>query len=219
MTEELTVPQNDLELIDAVVAHRFGGDQERAHRALTHLGEALDRPGTPFYETVGNNCLVFFTNSEAMEICEQNPERYAGVIVDDFDVVLDSKSVVVGSFFRGPAAHRSGIIHSWRGPSRVFYSNVSWGELRNCSIVSSDVAGKLRDATITQSFIGVGILESAGLQATRSTVMAAHIGNVTLDRQVWTPAQPEPVDDTRDLASYMLSHQGIYLSPPDDRHD
>ncbi|MFO0971274.1 MAG: hypothetical protein U0520_02910 [Candidatus Saccharimonadales bacterium] len=205
----MVVSQNDIDLIDAVVAHRFGGDQERATSALTRLGEELERPGMPFYRLVGNNCLVFHTNTRAMDICEENPENYTGIIVDDFGVVLDPQSVAVGSFFRAAQACRSGIIHGWYGPSRVFYSNVSQAELWGCSVVSSSVHGKLFKSVINQSFIGA--LSNENLHANRSTVLASRAGNATLRNQVWRSGESEPADDTGDLTSYMLGRRGIYL--------
>src|SRR5690606_26338600 len=114
----------------------------------------LAKPGMSMYDRVGNNCLVFFTNDRAKQVCEDNPDTIQGVIINDYHCTLDPSSILIGSKISGstesPAIVEFGssilfsnIVAARVRKSRIERSHVLTGEVDTSTITDSIVSGKL----------------------------------------------------------------------------
>jgi len=112
------------------------------------------------FRRVGNQCLVFYTNGPAAEVCEADTDNIRGIIVADYDTVIqpganivasvlnrsfvDSYSTVKSSVLNFAKVRRSVIDHSristtmtHVSDSTVIGSVVASSDLAHASIVNS----------------------------------------------------------------------------------
>lgn len=204
--------ESDLNLMQKVLDGRFAGDVEQFEVNLERLESVKTRELEqvwPMFREVGNRCLVFFSNEEAMDMCEKNPDDFQGVIVDDYDCIIKNGSRAVGSVMIG------------RGKPAVLYSGAN--------VSCSTIAGKIIRSEVASSYVSVardGVIDS---KLTRSFASSAG-GFYRADledcfsfrglRCVSASGRKFSVNDeeymgTPDdgIASRMLLHEGIRVEP------
>ena len=149
----------DIDLMGEVVDKRFGGNVEAAASALVQMQANLDYMGgrATYYRKVGNQCLVFFSNDKAARICEENPDNIRGIIVSDYDTVIEPGAVVIGSVLDHAFIDRS---------SEVTHSNLVYSTVKR-TIVDGSLMGTCydrwtaHDSTVQDSWVSTSGLSGA----------------------------------------------------------
>jgi hypothetical protein len=164
------------------------------------------------FEQVGNNNLVFFTNTPAMELCETHPDTIQGNIIDDYWCRIHPEAVVVGSFIKGHAgSHGCGpSVGNVDFGSQVFYSNVSGGHVRRSKVVRSAVMGELERSTIADSIVG-GSLRNMHL--TRCAAISGAIADETAEDFIFEYDKRRDHPDTNGLVAKLLERHRLRMAP------
>lgn len=192
--------------MQATADYRFSGDVALLHEKIEIIEQELKKPGSPAFEKVGNNCLVFFTNDRAKKVCEDNPETIQGVFVNDYDCWIHPEAVVIGSYLRGSVGSPARIDFG----SKVTYSNVVMAHVRRSQIDRSAVStGVIDDSVVSESFTS-GDLRNMNL--VQSMARVGFINDMTEHGQILEYDSRRDRPDTDDLVSHVLARHGLQPS-------
>lgn len=199
----MKLPRSEIELMQGVIDHRFGGNAEPVARGLDWMQKELARPPgiMSFYERVGNNCLVFYSNEQAKKVCREHPETIQGVIVDDYDCWIHPEAVVVGSYLKGSVGSPAVIDFE----SRVFYSNVVMSHVRRSRVTTSHVSiGNVEESVVVGSFISGNVDRS---DLTRVSLSGRAVEETVVGKILDFALGDHP--DTTGHVAYMLNRHGL----------
>ncbi|MDQ5972122.1 MAG: hypothetical protein QG553_281 [Patescibacteria group bacterium] len=205
----MQLPTSDLELMQGVLDHRLGGDMSALERGLERFEQELNRPDMPLFEKVGNNCLVFFTNDDAKQVCEDNPETLQGVIVSDFNSIIKPGTVAVGSLLQGHVTSPGEIMAG----SEVYYSTVFAAEIIRSRLVSSIAmpGSKLVASNATESVVYGSLYKMNLLRAMTASGGAYSDADVAREILEYDPSKDHA--DAHGLVGRLLAQNGIRVRP------
>jgi hypothetical protein len=169
--------EQDLDLIQMVADARYGGDPSAMQTDLEELVFAVEQEqfGSHSFRKVGNNCIVHYTNDQAMAACESNPIGMRGVLVLDRDTRLEASATLVGSSFLHTFVDTgSSVYHSDLAFSVVRRSDISRSIISSCmgpvrGIADSMIDGSridnsaIREATIVDSAVFDSVIKKRPL--------------------------------------------------------
>ena len=201
--------ESDLHLLQAALDTKCGGDEALFAEKLATMQHAAEefaernasRSHTSLYREVGNRCLVFFTNTAAMDVCEANPDQYRGIIVGDFDVMLDASSRASGTFFKGSSFGASTRLQHG---SEVNNSYIMYAKMAASTIEASCVSNaRVSESTISRSF-AIG-------RMTRVAISDCYVSaGALLDHQAEGMVLSHDPEKDRSDSSYAASRLGSY---------
>jgi hypothetical protein len=197
--------ENDLELIQMVADARYDGDASAMQTDLDELEYGLEHELVGSFRRVGNNCLVLYTNAQALAACETSPGSIRGVMVLDADTRLEATATAVGSTF----------VHTFVDTdSTVYHSDIAFSTIRRSDISRSVISncmsprGVIRDSTIDFSRIDYSDIHE-------TTVVGSAVFNSVIKKRPLSNKhirQDKVVDDPS--AAEVLVNSGIKPRSP-----
>lgn len=123
-----------LELLQQTLDRHFDGQLDEFTLALETLAEANEKLG--FYQTAGNQNLIFYSNTPMLRYAERHPDTLRGTIIGDFDPRISSgHPTIERSYLYGPTYIF--------GESTIRDSNVSYATIHHSVLEHTLIAGSL----------------------------------------------------------------------------